>query len=252
MSDSYDNNDGNDGNSEKYGCFTTVRAESLPGEAGVGVHGWSRHVARLQRDTAALFGSPVTADAMASGLLRGVANSGLALPHLVRLAVEGPDLSLSVTSRALTPSATPLRVQVVRHDRMRPEMKHTATAPEFAVRDAAIQAGYDDAVLLTADGLLSEGTTWSLVLGRPDGTWVTPAARVLPSVTVSLVSERVTLALAEVPEASLAEFDRAAALSSGRGVHPIASIGSVHFAGSVDILSAAYAAAPLEPVASQA
>jgi len=238
-------------NTEKYGCFTTVRAEALPDEAGVGVHGWSLHVERLRRDTTTLFGAPVDAAAMASGLLAGVADaadSGLTLPHLVRLAVDGPDLSVAVTTRPLTSSAEPLRVQAVRHDRMRPELKHTRTAPEFAVRDAAGLAGYDDAVLLREDGLLSEGTTWSLVLGRPDGTWVTPSAPVLPSVTVALVRERVAIAVEPVTEDRLTEFDRAAALSSGRGVHPIASIGTAEFGGSVEALRAAYTAVPLEPV----
>ncbi|WP_300682195.1 aminotransferase class IV [Nocardioides sp.] len=233
----------------KYGCFTTVRVEALPCGDGIGVRGWGLHVERLQRDTRALYGSSVAVSAMATALHRGVAESGLALPHLVRLAVESASLQAEVTSRGLTPSAHPLRVAALRHDRMRPTMKHTATAPEFALRDTAIAAGYDDAVMLTADGTLTEGTTWSLVLGRPDGTWVTPAGPVLPSVTVALVGARVPIEHRIVTASDLEGFTAAAALGSGRGVHPIASIGSVAFAGRVDVLREAYAAVPPEPVA---
>ncbi|MFT4262468.1 MAG: aminotransferase class IV [Nocardioides sp.] len=252
-----------------YGCFTTMRVDPLPDGAGVGVRGWQRHLARLQRDSLALVGEAVPRASVVSAV-RG-ATDGVALPILVRVAVE-PDpricamvsgvsrhlpgcrhakarsWPLATTTRAVTPSDRPLRVRATRHDRFRPEMKHTLTAPELAERDAAIEEGYDDAVFVTADGLLSEGTTWSLLLGRPDGTWVTPLAESLPSVTVALLAERVTLSVEEVRADALDGFDRAAAVGSGRGVHRIASIGPWRTSRGVDELASAYASVPLDPV----
>lgn len=252
--------------SPNYGCFTTMRidppAERPPG--GLGARGWARHVARLQRDTAALFGTSVTEAEMVAAVQQAVA--GVHLPVLVRLAQEprhGGELAdhragngrdnpamagLSWSTRTVTPSDVPLRVRSVHHDRMRPEMKHTLTSPELAERDAAVEAGFDDAVFVTAGGELSEGTTWSLVLGRPDGTWVTPSAPSLPSVTVALASEVVPIVPGPVRLSDLASFDRAAALGSGRGVHPIASIDDHLLTGSVGQLVTAYDSIPRTPL----
>ncbi|UDY23937.1 aminotransferase class IV [Nocardioides sp. Kera G14] len=236
--------------SQNYGCFTTMRVDALPGSpdsrGGVGVRGWERHVSRLQRDSAALFGEPVSREAMVEAVYAAV--EAVDLPILVRLAVGTRDLEIAASTRAVTPSDVPLRVRAVRHDRFRPEMKHTLTAPEFAERDAALAEGLDDSLFVTGQGLLSEGTTWSLVLGRPDGTWVTPQAPALPSVTVALLADRVSIGSEPVRADDLEQFDRAAAVGSGRGVHQIASIGAWTASDGVEELVSAYGLIRLDAV----
>lgn len=248
-----------------HGCFTTTRVDAVPSSpTGVGARGWSRHVDRLRRDGEALFGGSVTAAAMGRALLDEVEASlavGNTLPRIVRLALTGADLEVRATSRDLLGPADPLHVVVVAHERVRPQMKHTGTAAEFAVKDTAIAAGYDDALLIGADGLLREGTFWTLLLGRPDGSWATPAAPVLPSVTLALIAQAwerdgVTLETIPIGPADLAQFDRAVALSAGQGPRAIASItvpdgprGSTwHGGGDVDLVVSTYARCEVEPI----
>ncbi len=58
----------------------------------------------------------------------------------------------------------PKRVRSVTWQRELPQIKHVGTFGLFAQRRAALAAGFDDALFVTADGQISEGTTWNLAV----------------------------------------------------------------------------------------
>ena len=52
----------------------------------------------------------------------------------------------------------------VRYQRELPALKHVGTFGLFQQRREAMAAGFDDALFLNEEGLVSEGSTWNLAL----------------------------------------------------------------------------------------
>ena len=126
-----------------------------------------------------------------------------------------------------TAPVSPLRLCSHRGLRACPELKHLALRPQLDARAAAQAAGFDDALLVDADGRIAEGTFWNLLLW--DGTTATwPQAPILEGVTQQLV--RAGLVGAGVPQRQLpVALDglagmRAAFALNSSGVRAIASI----------------------------
>src|SRR5690606_3864450 len=151
-------------------------------------------------------------------------------------------------------SAEPLRVRSHPGIRATPLVKHLALAPQFEARAAAQAAGFDDALLVTADGRVAEGSFWTLALW--DGRSVTwPLAPALPGVTWRLLAwglddagiprQRVPVRLEGLGR------QRAAWAVKSTGIRPIASVDGLHFAGDPEFgerLSALLAAVPWDPL----
>lgn len=229
-----------------YGCFTTFRVERD------GVRGWEAHLARLVHDSGVLFERPVEREEVVAAVRRALA--GLPRPTLMRVAVTardhtlgrpgGSELRVTVTPRPVHDGPAPLALATMVHRRALPEVKHLGITPELLARRRAQLAGYDDALFL-ADGLVSEGPTWSLV-ARLDGALVSPRGA-LPSVTVGLLSRLAPIARRQVGADELVEAEAAVALNAGWGVRPIASIDDRPLPGTLD-LAAAYLGIPRDRI----
>jgi len=152
------------------------------------------------------------------------------------------------------PAVAPLRLCSHAGPRALPGIKHLALAAQLEARRAARDAGFDDALLVTADGCVAEGTFWNIVflegdaLVRPDG----PA---LPGVTQRLLQDalaghpRPVFRTGPVHVAALHRFTAAWALNS-TGIQDIASIDGHRFRGDAslgDDLRARLAALPADP-----
>lgn len=105
-------------------------------------------------------------------------------------------------------------------------------------------AGFDDALMLSADGLIAEGTTWN-VFWRDGNTLCTPALDVgiLEGVTRSIILEmaaREGLRTREVrmPRSELDHVDEVFATMTSRGIVPFAALDGRPFTSSADSLAA--------------
>lgn len=135
---------------------------------------------------------------------------------------------------ARQPPAGPLRVRS--HAGLRPEplVKHLALDLQHQARQAAREAGYDDALHVAADGCISEGTFWNVVFG--DGAeWVWPVAPALPGVTRQIL--RMEMERSGVPQRDapvrLADLGgmRAAFALNSTGIAEIREIDAHRFPG---------------------
>lgn len=151
-----------------YGHFTSLQVR------GHAVQGMDLHLVRLSQATRELFGSVLdTAQVrawMAQALQQaGQADASLRVTVFSRhfnfrdpLAVVPVDVLVAVSAPvALT---APRRVRSVVFQREMPQIKHVGTFGLFAQRRAAMADGFDDALFVTADGQLSEGSTWNLAV----------------------------------------------------------------------------------------
>lgn len=132
------------------------------------------------------------------------------------------------------PSTQPLRLRTHAGVRACPGIKHLALEPQFAARRSAQAAGFDDALLVTPDGGIAEGTFWNVALW--DGVRVTwPQAPVLPGVTWRLLAR--ALDEAGIPQrhepVPLGALDRqrAAFALNSTGIRDIAAVDALELPG---------------------
>ncbi|AOA71729.1 aminotransferase class IV family protein [Stenotrophomonas rhizophila] len=220
-----------------YGHFTSLQVR------GGAVQGLDLHLRRLRQGTEELFGSTldgtrVQAWMQAALQAEGRVDASVRVTVFSRafdfrkpLQVVPVDVLVAVSAPVTLP-ATARRVRSVVYQRELPHLKHVGTFPLFEHRRQALQAGYDDAVFVDAQGAISEGTTWNIAFGR-GGDLVWPQAPALRG-----TQERLLQAgwggepqLAPVRLDDLAGFDAAIACNAA-GVWPIGSIDGVAFPGS--------------------
>ncbi|MCC4594983.1 aminotransferase class IV family protein [Xanthomonas campestris pv. phormiicola] len=155
-----------------YGHFSTMQVR-----AGA-VRGFDLHLQRLDAATRTLFGSELPADRIRAELRAALAAFGSADAAL-RASVFARDFDFRRADAACTPEllvalsapaqpdAAPLRLRSVAFARELPQIKHAGTFALFHQRRLALQAGFDDALFVDAQGLVAEGSTWNL--GAWDG-----------------------------------------------------------------------------------
>jgi len=242
-----------------YGHFTSLRC--VEGA----VRGLDLHLQRLQEGTRALFASEldpdrIRADARLAWTQAGHADAWLRLTVFSRefdfrapLRPASPDLLVSVAP-ATDWTGAPLRVQPVRFRRHRPEIKHAGTFALFDLRRQAMAEGWDDALFVSDEDQLIEGSTWNLGLWDGQGiTWPTgPALRGTQErlLQCGLEAIGVTQQVRPVGMAELGAFQGAFACNA-RGVRAIGDVGGHVFSGADDgapVLEAALAACPWQPL----
>jgi branched-subunit amino acid aminotransferase/4-amino-4-deoxychorismate lyase len=232
-----------------YGHFTTMRVEDGR------VRGLARHLDRLVRDCAMLFGADLSADHVRERVRHAVAGADTA--QTVRVTVFDPALRLSrpaapaeprvlVTTRAATPQRLPaLRVRATPYIRDLPAVKHTGLFGPLHQRRRAQLAGYDDAVFTDADGRITEGVTWNI--GFFDGeSLILPMADVLPGVTMALLRDAHDgpVRVEPVGPSRLADMELAFATNAAGGIRAISSIDRIVWPAEhpvLDVLRAEYA-----------
>ncbi|MGW2257554.1 aminotransferase class IV family protein [Streptomyces sp. NPDC001780] len=237
-----------------YGHFTTLRVEDGR------VRGLALHLDRLDRDCRALFGAELDPDRVRALLRRLAPADGTAT---MRVTVFDPALDIGRPDRAGDPRILvtrrpassgplpPLRVRSVRYEREAPEIKSVGLFGALRQRRAARQAGFDDALFVGADGLVSEGATWNIGFldgeGDSDGTVVWPRAPCLPGVTMRLLMAAHEHRVAPVAAADVGSSRAAFATNAAIGVRAVTAVDRTEFPAhhpAVDLLRETYAALP--------
>jgi branched-subunit amino acid aminotransferase/4-amino-4-deoxychorismate lyase len=118
----------------------------------------------------------------------------------VELAVVGGVPRLQLWIRPAPPPGQSVRLWLLPGPdaRTQPRVKGPDLAWLAAARNAAVAAGADEAVLLSADGKVLEGTTTSILWWRGDTLCAPPVDSVLPGTTRSILTEAVAASGAPV------------------------------------------------------
>ncbi len=209
-----------------YGHFTTMLVEDGR------IRGLADHCDRLVGDCRRVFDTELDRDRVRGYLRRAIADrSGL---FLVRVTVYDPaaDLlhpdgepSILITTRAAGPMPPPpLRLKTITGQRDPAEIKHVGLFGVLWSRRQARRDGYDDALLLDSDTMITEGPTWNVGFVDHDQVlW--PDAAALPGITQRLL-QRIDPDTTSRPvhRSELSGLAAAFATSSGFGVRAIAAI----------------------------
>ncbi|MGY1529440.1 aminotransferase class IV [Luteimonas sp. A649] len=228
------------------GHFTTMQVRHGA------VQGLALHLARLRDATLDMYGIALDGDALRSRMRAALAGSGDACT--LRVVVRGDvvdgkagiDVDVEIEP-SREPRSSSLRLRAHRGLRVRPGLKHLAIGAQLDARRAAQAAGFDDALLVAADGCIAEGTFWNVAFW--DGNVVTwPDAPSLDGVTRRLLQGALTAAGVPQHHRPLAldaiSGMRAAVALNSRGVQDIASIdrhalvGDAHFVSTLRTLLA--------------
>ncbi|MFI1013898.1 aminotransferase class IV family protein [Streptomyces sp. NPDC020965] len=236
-----------------YGHFTTLRVDDGR------VRGFSLHLERLERDCRTLFGVDLDPARVRALVRRMVPDRGAAV---IRVTVFDPAIDIGRPERAVDPqvlvvrraagtlSPPPLSVSSTRYVRDVPQVKGVGLFGALHQRRAARLGGFDDALFVTPDGLVSEGGTWNI--GFHDGERVVwPEADCLPGITMRLLQGARDHRVAPVPLADVPSMRAAFATNAAVGVRAISRIDGTELPGDhpvLDSLRQAYAEVAAEPV----
>lgn len=226
-----------------YGHFTSMQVR------GHAVRGLDLHLARLREGNRVLFDAGFDADAARAALRDAVRAAGGDCS--LRATVFAPDFDPRRPDRPLLPvllastappsalPASPLRVCSTVFSRPLPQVKHIDTFPLFHARRVAMQAGFDDALFVDADGRIGEGSTWNI--GFWDGQSVVwPGVPALRGTAEALLCGGLdALGIArQVREVHLTDLSRfrAAFACNATGVMAVAAVDGVALADSESML----------------
>lgn len=241
-----------------YGAYTSFRVEKG------GVRGLDLHLARLDASAIELFGQPVGQDrlrALMSSALDTRKNAWLRV-SLFSNAISNRDSAAHAAPRVMvgvfdppSPLADGIRVQLQCYEREAPHVKHIATFGLLRARRLAKAAGFDDALFVNRDGLVSEGTLWNIgFLSGDTITW--PDAPMLAGVTQALLAnglkaQGIAQVTRPIVAADLASFDAAFLCNSATPAGSIIVVGNHAFAADAALiarLSDAWASQPRQVI----
>ncbi len=239
-----------------YGHFTAMQVRDRA------VQGLDFHVARLQRATRELFGTELPRGRIVAELVAalrgGPADASLRFTVFARgfdyrqpLRPVDPDVLITL-GPAAPADKPPLRVKSYPFERSQPHLKHVGTFPLFHYRRQALLDGFDDALFVTPDGHVSEGSIWNI--GFWDGQAVIwPLAPALRGtceqlLQAGLAGQGIAQETRPVALAEAGGF-RAAFAANASGIQPLLGIDGVEYApdmGLMDRLGAALGSMPWE------
>lgn len=222
-----------------YGHFTSMQVR------GGAVQGLDLHLRRLADATAVLFETSLDVAQVRRWMDDALRQAGSAEAS-VRVTVfssafdfRDPLAAVAVDVLvAVAPAVrltAPRSVRTVRFQRELPAVKHVGTFALLHQRRQAMRAGFDDALLLTCEGLASEGTTWNLAVH--DGSeLVWPQAPALRGTTEALVRAQWQgpQVVRPLPVAELAAMPAAFACNAS-GVWPLTAIDGRSLPGSATL-----------------
>lgn len=241
-----------------YGAYTSFRVESG------GVRGLDLHLARLERAAVELFGD-VVGDRRLRDLMRsalGPRQDAWLRVSLFSDALSNRDPTAEGAPRVMMgvfdpPSALAgaVRLQLQTYEREAPHLKHVATFGLLRARRAAKAAGFDDALFMSRDGRVSEGSLWNIGFLSGD-TIVWPEAPMLAGVTQALLSEGlrargVAQTTRPVTVADLSHFTAAFLCNSATPAASIVGIGDRTFEPDpalIDRLTETWLSQPLQTI----
>lgn len=164
------------------------------------VRGLDLHLERLRLASNELFGRHLATERI-TGLLRaavddaGVADASLTCfitsrPGEFAPAGDAPELDVLVkVTNPAQPPVGPLALDLVRHERHLPQIKHVGEVGKTLFLRQAIGRGFDDAAFVDRAGRLSEATIWNLAFWDGDSV-IWPQAEHLPGVTMQILARR--------------------------------------------------------------
>ncbi|MGP3980917.1 aminotransferase class IV [Streptomyces sp. KR80] len=168
---------------------------------------------------------------------------------------RGTDPSLMVTvTAAAEVSPTPQHLRSVVFGRPLPHLKHTGTFGQIYHRRAAQRDGFDDALFVDRDGMVSETAVANIGFYDRGGTVVWPDAPGLPGVTMQLLDEALS-GVGRRPKrrpcrlGDLADFG-GAFLTSSLGICPVGRIDDLPLPVNAEViaeLTGLYRSVPVEP-----
>ncbi|MFJ6661351.1 aminotransferase class IV [Streptomyces sp. NPDC091377] len=212
-----------------YGHFTSMRAD-----AEGRIRGLSLHLERLVRDSERVFGTPVDPARVRELVAHALEeNRG---PCVVRVTNYDPAVGLARPADADSPqllvtvraagdlSPPPLTVQSIPYERDLPRVKHCGLFGALHARRTAQLNGFEDALFVGADGLVSEGGTWNAGFIDAAGTVVWPQAPVLPGVTMALLQQHTDFTVAPVTPDQARNMASGFATNTSIGVRALAAI----------------------------
>ncbi|WP_312979861.1 aminotransferase class IV family protein [Corynebacterium sp.] len=172
------------------------------------VRGLDLHLRRLSHASDTLFGRHLPDDQIIHLLRAAVEDTGRADASLTCFITSRPgefapvgetpelDVLVKMTAPAQPPAGS-LSLDIVRHERHLPEVKHAGEVAKTLFLRRANARGFDDAAFMDHNGRLSEATIWNLAFWD-GGTVVWPEATSLPGVTMQILRRR--LAAMGVPQ----------------------------------------------------
>lgn len=241
-----------------YGAYTSFAVE-----AG-GVRGLDLHLARLDASAVELFGERVGEDRLRELMRAAVADRAgcwlrvsLFSPHIGPRTPgwRGRPKVIIAVSPTPSPLASSLRLQTQTYAREAPHLKHVATFGLVRARRIAQDAGFDDALFVDADGLVSEGSVWNIgFLSGDQVTW--PQAPMLGGVAQALVqrglaSVELTGTVKPVRLADLDRFEAAFICNSATPACAVTAIGDHTLTERPDLierLTTAWRSNPIQPL----
>ncbi len=211
------------------GHFTSMR---VSGDGSI--RGLELHMQRLARDCKTVFGADLDTELVRDYVRQEL--DGHSRPCVARVTVYDPAVDMGhpaaadephilVTARgagALPPA--PLRAMSVPYERDLPEVKHVGLFGALRARRTAQLAGFEDALFVGHDGLVSEGSTWNVGFIDQDGTVLWPQAPVLPGVTMALLQQHVEYRVTAVTLEQAQNMAAAFATNTSIGVRPLRAI----------------------------
>jgi len=241
-----------------YGAYTSFRVE------GGGVRGLGDHLARLEASAVDLFGEVVGEATLRDLMRHAIADR----PDCwLRVSLFSPEIGvrnpswrgrprvMTVRSPAPAPLATSLRLAVQTYGREEAHLKHTAIFGLIRARRAAQDGGFDDALFVDGDGVISEGSVWNI--GFLDGSRIVwPQAPMLAGVAQMLIEkgaagQGLRCSTERVRLSDLARFDGAFICNSATPACAVSAIAGHEFTTDPDriaAIAAAWAANAPEPI----
>lgn len=212
------------------------------------VRGLDLHLDRLRGASVRLFGDHLP-DAQVREHLRAALDADAPDVSLTCFVTSRPgefmptsadaelDVLIKITDPA-TPPTGPLALDVVRHERHLPQVKHVGEVAKTLYLRQANARGFDDAAFEDAAARLSEATIWNLAFW--DGTSVIwPEADVLPGVTMQILIRQ--LQARGIPQqtrpirrSDLTEDLSAVVMNSWSPAIPLARLGEQNLANTPD------------------
>ncbi|MFD7656368.1 aminotransferase class IV [Actinosynnema sp. NPDC059797] len=222
-----------------YGHFTAMQVRDGR------VKGLDLHLRRLDEGNRELYGEGLDGDRVRELVPKALGEVRDASVRVVVFGLDEPSVLVAVYPPAEPPDV-PQRLMPVDHTRPLPHVKHVGGFGQLHHRRLALRAGFDDALLVSRDGVVVEGSIANIGFLDADGGVVWPEADWLHGTAMALL-ERELPSRREVVRLEEVGRYRAAFLANSRGVVPVAGIGDVGFAADeagVARVRAAYDAVP--------
>lgn len=240
-----------------YAHFTALQVRSGK------VRGLDLHLQRLREASLVLFGRTLADEVVTSHLRAALARQHAGDRSLTATvyspageftAAQGaaPLRMLVRTSPASDGPQGPLRLDIVDHERVLPEIKHVGEIAKTWFLRKAVERGFDDAAFMDAKGRLSEATIWNLAFW--DGRSVVwPRAAVLRGTTMSIVMrqlERMGISQRhqDITLDALKSLHGAVVMNSWTPAVEVRSLGAIDMPSAPDFLALLHRAFAQEPL----